>query len=280
MRTAPSAAADAVRAALYAMYGARAFAEYVEAADAPPFVLVLSQAAKELAVRSPAVRDSGLGVKTILEAPRVTAVLSAQVPLWTAAHRNHDAELADELLTTESIEMAWQPDGDGPRPVCVEHDFSASAPAQIGWLHSTPLVQAASDGRDIQPAPQSVASYAQALAGTRYRRSAKTAGQEMDCSGFVWVYFYRTRGIRLPRLARWQALATQPQTADTVAEGDLAFFAHKGRPIHHVGLVVSGRRELAIAHCSSRAGGVTVESLPKMSEDSLVTFGRLRDPAG
>ncbi len=280
MRAAPSVAADAVRAALYPMYGARAFAEYVETAGAPPFVVVLSQAAKDLAVKSPMVRNSGLSVKTILEAPRVTAVLSAQVPLWTAAHRNQGAELADELLATESVEMVWQPGGDGPRPVCVGHDFIASAPAQIGWLHSRPLVQAAPGGRDIQWVRQSVASYAQALAGTRYRRSAKTAGQEMDCSGFVWVYFYRTRGIRLPRLARWQALATRPLTTDTAAEGDLAFFAHEGRPIHHVGLVVGGPGEFGIAHCSSRSGGVVVESIAEMSEDALVTFGRLRDPAG
>lgn len=280
MGSAADNAADAVRGALRAMYGARAFAECVESAGARPYVLVLSQAAKDLAVKSPMVRDGGLSVKTILEAPRVTAVLSAQVPLWTAAPQNQDAELADELLPTESVEMAWQPGGDGPRPVCVGHDFRASAPAQIGWLHSRPLVQAGPDGRDIKRVPQSVASYAQALAGTRYRRSAKTAGQEMDCSGFVWVYFYRTRGIRLPRLARWQALATQPQTADTVAEGDLAFFARKGRPIHHVGLVVGAPKNLSIAHCSSRAGGVAVESLAQMREDALVTFGRLRDPAG
>jgi cell wall-associated NlpC family hydrolase len=268
---------DAVRNVLRVKYGARTFAELVEPEGTDPFVLVLSQAAKDLATQSPAVRDSGLSVKTILEAPRMAAALSSPVPLWTAASAN--AALADELLPTEIIETAWQPQGEGPRPVVIDHDFSAFAPKQVGWLHGGPSVLPVDRDLAPQPFPEPVSGYAQALLGTRYRLATKTSGREMDCSGFIWLYFYRTRGFRLPRLARWQALATDPRNRDAAVEGSLVFFAEHGGPIHHVGLVSDAAGgEITIAHCSSRAGGVIVQSLSQVSEGAVITFGQLREP--
>lgn len=270
-------ATDAVRDLLRAEYGARAFAELVEPEHADPYVLVLSQKARELATRLPAVRDSGLSVTSIRAAPRVAAALTGPISLWTAAHAG--AALADELLPTEIVETAWQPAVDCPRPVVIGHDFTAYAPEQVGWLHRNPPVQPLGADPVVRPTPESVKGYARRLLGTRYLRSAKTGGLEMDCSGFVWVYVYHSSGLRLPRLARWQALATEPTSSETVTEGDLVLFSVHGQPVHHAGLVAGNADgRISIAHCSSRAGGVTIEDLGHVAEGSVITFGRLRAP--
>lgn len=73
----------------------------VEPEHADPYVLVLSQEARELATRLPAVRDSGLNVTTIRAAPRTAAALTGPISLWTAA--DVGAALADELLPTRRL---------------------------------------------------------------------------------------------------------------------------------------------------------------------------------
>ena len=268
--------AAAIKDALRPRYGLRAFAELVTPDSGPQYILVLTGLAKDMALRSPAVRDSGLSVKTIIEAPRVPAKLSAPASLWTGP--DGGSGLADELLPSEVIETAWQPEADGPRPVVVDHDFPAFAPKEVGWLHQAPSVQPVSQAQRALKVPKSVTAYAGQLSGTRYRLAAKTPGREMDCSGFVWFYFYLTRGIRLPRLARWQALATRPVSREAVVEGDLAFFAGSGEPAHHVGLVSGAAKEIRVAHCCARTAGVTIESADDVVPGAGISFGCLCDP--
>lgn len=93
----------------------------------------------------------------------------------------------------------------------------------------------------------------------------------LDCSGLVH-HAWRRLGFVVPRDAYAQAQAATPVAVDDVEPGDLYFFAHPGRGIHHVGIVVGPRR---MVHASEVGGVLVEEELDADRLASLLAAGRL-----
>ncbi|WFE31182.1 NlpC/P60 family protein [Micromonospora sp. WMMD975] len=98
----------------------------------------------------------------------------------------------------------------------------------------------------------------------------------IDCSGLVHLA-WRRYGVTLPRDADDQAEATTPLALGEERPGDLYFFAHPGRRIHHVGVVSAEphgdrRRMLHACYLTRR---VVEEELPPARVDTLVGAHRV-----
>ncbi|MDN5766289.1 MAG: C40 family peptidase [Humibacillus sp.] len=96
----------------------------------------------------------------------------------------------------------------------------------------------------------------------------------LDCSGLVH-HTWRRLGLVVPRDAFAQAEASGAVVLDEVQPGDLYFFAHPDRRIHHVGIVVSRGRML---HASETGGVLVEEDLTPDRIATLVAAGRLPGP--
>ncbi|MCU1537921.1 MAG: hypothetical protein JWP82_2272 [Humibacillus sp.] len=92
-----------------------------------------------------------------------------------------------------------------------------------------------------------------------------------DCSGLV-LHTWRRLGHVVARDAYAQAETATPVPLGDERSGDLYFFAHPGRRIHHVGIVVAPGR---MVHASETGGVLVEESLPPARLETLVAAGRL-----
>jgi gamma-D-glutamyl-L-lysine dipeptidyl-peptidase len=91
----------------------------------------------------------------------------------------------------------------------------------------------------------------------------------LDCSGLVHLV-WRHFGVVVPRDASEQAAAAIPVSSPE--PGDLYFFAHPGRPVHHVGIVAEPG---TMVHASSVRHRVVEEPLPPERRATLVAVRRL-----
>ncbi|RKT78144.1 cell wall-associated NlpC family hydrolase [Terracoccus luteus] len=96
----------------------------------------------------------------------------------------------------------------------------------------------------------------------------------LDCSGLVH-HTWRRFGLVVPRDASAQAEGSEPVEVDAVRPGDLYFFAHPGKGVHHVGIVVEPGR---MVHASETGGVLVEEQLGQDRLDTLVSAGRLPRP--
>ncbi|MEO7129758.1 MAG: C40 family peptidase, partial [Dermatophilaceae bacterium] len=96
----------------------------------------------------------------------------------------------------------------------------------------------------------------------------------LDCSGLV-LHTWRRLGVIVARDAYAQAASSIPVPTHRVRAGDLYFFAHEGRRIHHVGIVVEPGWML---HASETGRFVVEEQLPEDRLRTLVSAGRLPLP--
>jgi cell wall-associated NlpC family hydrolase len=94
----------------------------------------------------------------------------------------------------------------------------------------------------------------------------------LDCSGLVH-YALRRLGVVFPRDAGDQYRASQDVPIDEAQPGDLYFFAHPGKPIHHIGIVTGQGRVL---HSPSTGLDVVEEDIPEHRQQTLVAVGRVR----
>jgi cell wall-associated NlpC family hydrolase len=95
-----------------------------------------------------------------------------------------------------------------------------------------------------------------------------------DCSGLV-LHLWRQLGHVVARDAYAQAELSTPVPLGAERSGDLYFFAHPGRRIHHVGIVVAPGR---MVHASETGGALVEEDLPPGRLETLVAAGRLPGP--
>jgi gamma-D-glutamyl-L-lysine dipeptidyl-peptidase len=121
-------------------------------------------------------------------------------------------------------------------------------------------------------APTDVLALAGRLRDTVYVWGGMS-GHGIDCSGLVHLA-WRRFGVRLPRDASDQALATEPLPAGTEQPGDLYFFAHPGRSVHHVGFV-SDRGPGHLLHACYQQRLVVDEPLPAERAATLVAAHRV-----
>ncbi|WP_446663539.1 NlpC/P60 family protein [Flexivirga sp. B27] len=94
----------------------------------------------------------------------------------------------------------------------------------------------------------------------------------LDCSGLVH-YGLRRLGIVFPRDAGDQYRACEDVPLDGAQPGDLYFFAHPDKPIHHVGIVTGPD---CILHSPSTGQDVVEEDMPESRAKTLTQIGRIR----
>lgn len=88
--------------------------------------------------------------------------------------------------------------------------------------------------------------------GKRYRWGAEGPGA-YDCSGLTMMA-YRSAGVRIPRVSRWQYEVGQRVPVRQLVAGDLVFYARNpARPstIHHVGMYLGAGRMVEAANRSA-----------------------------
>lgn len=208
----------------------------------------------------------------------VRLVASDASPVWRASAGSADDDRVTECLVGEpvfttgveqdwraEVVVPWQPsslDGDGyPGWISVD-DLGATA-------GETPALEVP-DGTFPAGIDDPV-DLARTLLGTPYVWGGLSA-RGIDCSGLVHLV-HRWLGTVVPRDARDQAAALESVPVDEVRRGDLYFFAHPERPVHHVALVVEPG---VIVHASYPDGGVVEAPLADSGRSaSLVTAGRV-----
>ncbi|MHB8184879.1 MAG: C40 family peptidase [Dermatophilaceae bacterium] len=93
----------------------------------------------------------------------------------------------------------------------------------------------------------------------------------LDCSGLVHLSL-RRRGVVFPRDADDQYDACEHISASDASPGDLYFFAHEGKPPHHVGIVTGPGRML---HAPETGALIVEEALTPARRNSLIGAGRV-----
>ncbi|MGC4805899.1 NlpC/P60 family protein [Micromonospora sp. DT233] len=158
------------------------------------------------------------------------------------------------------------PPAEGWRPVhAAGHDRPLWLPAD----HLVPLPTEAPPARDV------LAVAARLLDVVYIWGGLSTHG--IDCSGLVHLA-WRRFGVRLPRDADAQALATTPLPLGTERPGDLYFFARPGRPVHHIGFVSAAPgtgTDRRLLHACYRTRRVLDEAMPAERTATLVGVHRV-----
>ena len=150
-------------------------------------------------------------------------------------------------------------------------------PQPTGWVRLHDLVTAPTGTVSAVSGRLDIIATAQQLLDVPYVWGGLTA-YGLDCSGLVYLV-YRQLGMTLPRDAHDQATATTPITLGEEKPGDLYFFAHKGKQIHHIGIAASpddaGRPTMI--HAAGNYGKVVQETIPADRLETLVAVHRVFD---
>lgn len=226
------------------------------------------------------------------DAPRATeaAIIADEPdhPAWLAAMDSQSddrlgrigllSRIETEALSGEPVEvhhddgvwsqvtLPWQPSSKDPRGypgyVRSAHLRSESNPATtVG----SPAVGTPQDATDVNALLRQVRTHL----GTHYLWGGLSdAG--LDCSGLIHVS-YRRLGIVIPRDAHDQAAAATPVALGSERPGDLYFFARPGRPVHHVGMVVTLG---TMVHAPQTGAAVVEEPLTVDRRATLAAAGR------
>lgn len=166
------------------------------------------------------------------------------------------------------VRCPWQPSPKDPRgyPGWVPTAHLTPTPAE-------PAPPRATDNPALLDEDHPALVLARQHLGLRYLWGGLTP-LGFDCSGLVH-HTWRRFGHVVPRDAWVQAEFAEPVAVEAVRPGDLYFFGRPGRPIHHVGIVVSPGR---MVHASETGEVLVEEDLSEHRLDTLVTAGRLVAP--
>lgn len=120
----------------------------------------------------------------------------------------------------------YKPEGYDSWCVVAYHSFGLEAPrGPIGWIKSLDGLRKTT-GVHFGALKQRVAfaDACKAYEGVRYTIGGGSVTHGFDCSSLVQRVFYDTKGVWLPRKAKWQALVCAPLTQRELMPGDLVFF--------------------------------------------------------
>lgn len=147
-------------------------------------------------------------------------------------------------------------------------------PGYVRAAHLRPADDAPLDrlpGTGIAPTVDNFLSEARRHIGLAYLWGGiSPAG--LDCSGLVH-HTLRRLGVIFARDGGDQYRACEDVPLAQARPGDLYFFAHPGKPIHHVGIVTGPGR---ILHSPSTGEFVVEEELPAHRQATLTAVGRVR----
>lgn len=162
------------------------------------------------------------------------------------------------------------------RVVCPWQPSRLDARGYPGWVRRSHLEErasaAAEPGRPVGDAPSGadVLTLAREHLGLPYLWGG-TSPLGLDCSGLVHAV-WRRFGVVVPRDADDQEAAAYPVAVGDERPGDLYFFAHPGRPVHHVGIVSAPGRML---HAPETGRGIVEEALGPERQATRYAVGRL-----
>ncbi len=106
-------------------------------------------------------------------------------------------------------------------------------------------------------------------------RSGGSNRSGIDCSAFTMQVLDGCCGYKLPRTSRQQHAYCEPASMETLASGDLLFYATRGKGVSHVGIYLGNGK---FAHASV-SNGVTVSDLSDpYYQKRFISAGRI--PAG
>lgn len=204
--------------------------------------------------RPDAVRDPDALV--LADEPDIVAWIAAMTP-----SEQVDTPVVTQLLAGERV-LVEEVRADGwARVVALDQPAGRlDARGYPGWLRLAHLRR--------QPSGVDVVEQAREYLGAVYVWGGLSK-HGLDCSGLVHLV-WRHFGVVVPRDASEQALASTP--VSSASPGDLYFFAHPGRPIHHVGIVVEPG---TMVHASSVRHRVVEEPLPPDRIATLVATHRV-----
>lgn len=150
-------------------------------------------------------------------------------------------------------------------------------PQPSGWVRIRDLVTAPQAPPATESGRQDVITVASQLLDVPYVWGGLTA-YGVDCSSLVYLSFRRL-GITVPRDACDQAEATVPVDEADARPGDLYFFAHPGKRIHHVGLMTEPGPdgERTMVHSSGIYGKVVQEPFTPDRTETFVGVHRVFD---
>lgn len=203
---------------------------------------------------------------------------------WLAAMDQHPVDhhdsrvglldrLDSEVLHGEPVEVREELDG-WARVTCPLQPAGKSLQPYEGWVrrahlsHDAPQ-QPQTASPDRLDAKEFVAEARKYLGLGYLWGGLSPAG--LDCSGLVH-FSARSLGVVVPRDAGDQQLAAEPVELDQVREGDLYFFAHPGKHVHHVGIVI---RPGVMLHAPESGARVVEEDLGEDRLRTLVGAGRI-----
>jgi len=215
---------------------------------------------------------------------------------WLAALDEHPDDTEDgngrlglhgrvdtQLLAGEPVVVVAEHPGE-PRwvqVVCPWQPSELDPRGYPGWLRRAHLISDDTGGEDQRPEDESWALTAQereqpvlALARQHLGLAYLWGGMSplgLDCSGLVHLV-YRELGVVVPRDAHTQEQASTPVDIDDVQPGDLYFFSHPGKSVHHVGIVAEPG---SMIHAPETGQGIVEEPLNEKRQASLSGAGRI-----
>jgi gamma-D-glutamyl-L-lysine dipeptidyl-peptidase len=198
----------------------------------------------------------------VADEPDIAAWIAAMTPAEQAGTAVVTQLLAGERVLVEDV----RPDG-WARVVALDQPAGRLDPRGYpGWLRLAHLRRAPSGASGASGVD--VVEHARTYLGAVYVWGGLSR-YGLDCSGLVHLV-WRHFGVVVPRDAAEQAAASTP--VPEPEPGDLYFFAHPGRPIHHVGIVAGPGTML---HASSVRHRVVEEPLPPDRVATLVAVTRV-----
>ena len=145
-------------------------------------------------------------------------------------------------LYQNQLVRVYKPQGYDVWCVVAYHSFGLEAPrGPIGWIKNLEgLRKTAGVHFGTLKQPVSFVDACKTYEGMRYTLGGGSVTHGFDCSSLAQRVFYETKGIWLPRKARWQALVCETLSERDLRPQDLIFFNRTDDPkkeIDHVALV-------------------------------------------
>lgn len=184
--------------------------------------------------------------------------------ITTTTTPSGDHVVVAELMAGEvfrGLETFYNP---GWLAVAVCHDFEAHASKQLGWVKIDDTIEKIPERKMTRP--QQLMNLDEAIlkyVNVPYHLGGKSKQTGFDCSSLVQQIIFETKGIWLPKLARWQSLIGDNIAKEDAVKGDLVFFEEVPNwHVEHVGILIENTKPLpTIFHVSRHNGKAITENL-------------------